>query len=67
MDLKPETEPCAGGGMWWRWFAASVAPNPRVLLLVAGGWVTELVLLACVSYNIYYVSRPAQAASLCPA
>lgn len=60
MSLKPEAAPRAGDAMWWRWLAASVAPNPRVLLLVTVGWVTELVLLGCVSDNIYYVSRPAR-------
>lgn len=60
MHLKSETEPRVGDAMWWRWHAASVAPNPRVLLLVTIGWVTELALLGCASDNIYYVSRPAQ-------
>src|ERR1035437_10909382 len=60
MSLKPEAAPRAGDAMWGRWLAASVAPNPRVLLLVTVGWVTELVLLGCVSDNIYYVSRPAR-------
>jgi arylsulfatase A-like enzyme len=60
VSLKPETASRAGDAMSWRWLAASVAPNPRVLLLVTIGWVTELVLLGCVSDNIYYVSRPAR-------
>jgi arylsulfatase A-like enzyme len=44
--------------MWWRWLAASVAPNPRVLLSVTCGWVTELMLLGYESDNIYGVSKP---------
>ena len=60
VHLKSETTPSTGGLMWWRWLAASVAPNPRVLLLVTIGWVVELVLLGCVSDNIYYVSQPAR-------
>jgi len=57
VSLKPETTPDVGETAWWRWFAASLAPNPRVLLLVIIGWTTELVLLACVRDSIYSVSR----------
>ena len=60
VDLKSEAKPHGGGGTWWRWPAACVAPNLRVLLLVTIGWATELVLLGCVSDNIYSVSWPAR-------
>jgi arylsulfatase A-like enzyme len=45
---------------WWRRLAASVSPNPRVLLLIVSGWIAELVLLGCVSDNIYSVSGGAR-------
>ena len=58
VNLEPETAPPARQEAWWHWFAERIAPNPRVLLLVVVGWVTELVLLHCVSDNVFSVSTP---------
>jgi arylsulfatase A-like enzyme len=45
------------GVTWWRWLAANLAPNLRVLLLVALGWAMELALLGCVRDSIYVATR----------
>ncbi|HTS19221.1 MAG TPA: sulfatase [Verrucomicrobiae bacterium] len=45
---------------WWRWVAATLAPNPRILLFVALGWIAELALLGRVQNNIYGVSPRAR-------
>lgn len=60
--MNQESETAVGNRepAWWYRLAACVSPNPRVLLLVATGCVTELVLLGCVSDNIYNVSRGAR-------
>lgn len=57
--MTPPTEVAAHDNKttWWRHLAASISPNPRVLGLMAIGWATELILLACVSDNIYGVSK----------
>ncbi len=57
MNRQRKTARSAGGTTWGRWLAANLAPNPRVLLLVALGWATELVLLAGVRDNIYVATR----------
>jgi arylsulfatase A-like enzyme len=57
VNRQRKTAQRAGQATWWRWVAANLAPNPRVLLLVALGWTAELVLLACVRDNIYVATR----------
>jgi len=57
VSLNPETAPDVSEAVWWRHLGAIVSPNPRVLGLITIGWMTELVLLACVRDSIYGVSR----------
>lgn len=59
VDPQHRTASRDGEATWWRQLPASIAPNPRVLLLVGTGWATELVLLGRVNDNVYHVSTEA--------